>query len=286
MEDTVESVINEITGHIDFLRSCGLSVTVSCFSPVFAPVLPVLLQYEVHLCSVCAYLKANAKTMGMCVKNKRKLHKKRTDTPYYSCCFAGVEEFVFPVHARGMRIMCINISGYRSTLKKSGILKEKIAQLCGDSFDELYGELNESPPSLTAVSAAISPLIRSVLALYEQCLQKGENERLQDGLYCKMLVYVYDNYMYDISLTEIAQTLNYSESYLRHVFKKTSGVSLGEYINTLRLSSAAALLKKNLSVAEIAGMCGFTDANYFAVAFKKKYGVSPRDFKRLNLGGV
>ena len=54
-----------------------------------------------------------------------------------------------------------------------------------------------------------------------------------------------------------------------------------EYLTFIRLQRAALeLVSTDHTVTEIAFRCGFSDGNYFKDAFKKKYGVTPREYRK------
>ena len=64
------------------------------------------------------------------------------------------------------------------------------------------------------------------------------------------------------------------------MFKKVANVTPNEYLISIRISNAKQLLSEsNLSVAQIAEMCGFNDASYFSYYFKKTFGITPREYK-------
>ena len=68
-------------------------------------------------------------------------------------------------------------------------------------------------------------------------------------------------------------------SFMRH-FKAATGCTPLEYLIRLRLDEARLLLlDESLSVAEAAQRAGFTDSNYFARIFRRKNGLSPREFR-------
>lgn len=282
MSKKTRELLSEIVGFIDVLRKNGYKLSVSCFSPVFAPVLPALMNYEVHLPAFCNYLKSNAATFRLCVENKEKLKRKKTPCAYYSCCYAGVEEFVYPIEKNGTRIFCFNLSGYRGTLKKSALFKERVRTLCDEKFDGYYAELSPFPPSLSDFTSLLRPIERSVCALYDACLEQNESAMPKDKLYLETLAFLHENYTQELSAESTAAALNYSESYLRHVFREKSGVTFAQYVNSLRLTRAKELLENGRSVAETAFLCGFLDPNYFSVAFKKKYGITPRNMHPKN----
>ncbi len=84
----------------------------------------------------------------------------------------------------------------------------------------------------------------------------------------------------DISLTDVANHVSVSPEHFSRLFKKETGLGFRQYLNLLRLQKAEHLLKQsnNMTVAKIATECGFSDSNYFSVAFKKMYGISPTVF--------
>ena len=84
----------------------------------------------------------------------------------------------------------------------------------------------------------------------------------------------------DFSLSGAAQALELSPAYLSHVFKQQTGDSFINTLNRVRLEHACEGLKnKELSVSAVAKECGYTDAGYFTRVFKKKYGVTPGQWR-------
>jgi transcriptional regulator GlxA family with amidase domain len=65
------------------------------------------------------------------------------------------------------------------------------------------------------------------------------------------------------------------------VFKKSTGMTLIEYVSLLRLSYAQALLmREDASVLQVAMDSGFGSLSAFNKCFRKIAGMSPSDFKR------
>ena len=64
-------------------------------------------------------------------------------------------------------------------------------------------------------------------------------------------------------------------------FREAAGVSVHEYLVFIRLQRAALeLMTTDDSVTDIALRCGFSGGNYFKDAFKKKYGVTPSEYRK------
>lgn len=83
-----------------------------------------------------------------------------------------------------------------------------------------------------------------------------------------------------MSVTTIAEHFDYSYANLGHLFKKYTDVSLVAYITHIRLNHACRLLKNTqFTIAEIAQMVGYSNANYFCSVFKKQLDVTPNEFR-------
>ena len=80
-------------------------------------------------------------------------------------------------------------------------------------------------------------------------------------------------------LEKYLRSLPFNYDYLRKLFQREMGVTPLQYLNGLRLHTAAeALLNAeggSGSVTDVARMCGFREPLYFSRMFKKKYGLSP-----------
>ena len=62
--------------------------------------------------------------------------------------------------------------------------------------------------------------------------------------------------------------------------RDSSGTSCLKYINNYRLEKAAELLKSTAySITDISLECGFNNLSYFNKLFKRKYHLTPRDFR-------
>lgn len=82
------------------------------------------------------------------------------------------------------------------------------------------------------------------------------------------------------SVEDLAEKLNVSRVQLYRKVKAILGISISDHINNIRLERAAELLKANeMNISEIAYATGFSSPNYFSIAFKSKFGISPKDFK-------
>lgn len=88
------------------------------------------------------------------------------------------------------------------------------------------------------------------------------------------------HYNEELSLAGLADMNFVSPSYLSSQFKKETGMTVTDYINSTRIRQSLILLNASrLSIGEIASQCGFTDANYFTRTFKKQLGKTPKAYR-------
>ena len=84
----------------------------------------------------------------------------------------------------------------------------------------------------------------------------------------------------DISVGTVAQSLNISEGYLSHTFKKETDYTLLNYLTRYRIHKAMELLKDcRVKVYEVAEQVGYRDIAYFSATFKKYTGMSPSEYQ-------
>jgi AraC-like DNA-binding protein len=92
------------------------------------------------------------------------------------------------------------------------------------------------------------------------------------------------NYRERIRIIDLAKIAGTNQQLLKTGFRKLFGTTIFGYYNSLRMERAKYLLsEKDKCVAEVADEMGYKNPQHFTVAFKKKFGVLPRDLKRKSL---
>ena len=93
--------------------------------------------------------------------------------------------------------------------------------------------------------------------------------------------FIADNFREDIDSSDIAQAADIHPKYAMNVFKKSTGMTLNDYVNLMRLSYAQALLMRDdANVLQVAMDSGFGSLSAFNKSFRKIAGMSPTDFRR------
>ncbi|MFD0672439.1 AraC family transcriptional regulator [Cohnella sp. GCM10027633] len=84
----------------------------------------------------------------------------------------------------------------------------------------------------------------------------------------------------NLSLQSIATMLHLSSAYVGRIFKQSECMALGQYINEVRLRRAKEFLEtKNYNVKEIMELVGYANESTYFKLFKKKYGVTPKEYR-------
>lgn len=136
--------------------------------------------------------------------------------------------------------------------------------------------------------------VQSVLANRERILQsfaqsardraivkKVELRSTDDTLMEKVTEYIEANISDPtLNVDKLAEIVSISRVHMHRKLKELTGQSAREYILTVRLRQAAILLaEKKLNISEVAYSLGFSNLSHFSTAFKKAFGVSPKDYK-------
>ena len=97
----------------------------------------------------------------------------------------------------------------------------------------------------------------------------------------KVCDYVEENLTQDISLEIAADYAGVSSFYLSKLFKEEKGETYINYVSDKRLEKSCQLLAEtDLSIKEITAEVGYNDQNYYSRIFKKKYGLSPKEYRK------
>lgn len=97
----------------------------------------------------------------------------------------------------------------------------------------------------------------------------------------KMCDFIARNFLNEIDSIDIATAADLHPKYAMSIFKRSTGMTLNEYVNLLRLSYAQALLlREDANVLHVAMESGFGSLSAFNKSFRKIAGMSPSDFRR------
>jgi AraC-like DNA-binding protein len=93
-------------------------------------------------------------------------------------------------------------------------------------------------------------------------------------------LYIYRNLREPFSLSDIAQFLYVSKEHLSRTFKKITQKTIQEVIMDYKIMEAKKLIEQNeLSLVDISDMLNFSSSAHFSTAFKRKVGLTPKEYR-------
>lgn len=162
-----------------------------------------------------------------------------------------------------------------------------ISGRCG-YFPELSGYIGEIDRLCGERPFGYQLAVKGYLFQFCFCLitnnpvREGKREQKKSLEKLKLaLSYIQEHYSRQITIAEIAGVCHYSQSHFMKFFKESMGMGFIQYLNDYRLGIAGQMLKETGSgILEIAEETGFENLSYFNRIFKRKYGVTPGQFRR------
>ncbi len=267
-------LLDDINNYIEYLSSLGLLIT------VHGRAVQGLLEHNIHKSPFCALVKSDSDAWDKCVRCQQKVFNRYRDGMLFGMCHAGMEEYVFFVDSGTF----VSVSGYGINRAKAIERMKNISTNFNIKYSELINvydsALCHNEEDLPRLGTLIRPLCH-MISLFELMAGSAIKTPSRSKTFDAALAFVQRRFAEGISVRTVAEACSCSESTVSHLFKLYTGVPLKKYIAELRLKKAADLLSESdLPVTDIALLVGFSDANWFSSAFKKRFGASPSDYRR------
>lgn len=116
----------------------------------------------------------------------------------------------------------------------------------------------------------------TMLANYKSVLEDSEEKDDLIEIACK---YMEEHLAESITRDDMAARIYLTPSYFSFLFKKKTGMSYSDYMIELKVKRAKELLKKNMTIREVALAVGYHDPKYFTDIFSKKTGKTPSVYR-------
>lgn len=201
--------------------------------------------------------------------------------------------FVFrPGESAGLKFVCVapdDIAAHLSPAQAAALRSMKTAGATFADHSEqgppLWGLCEMIPDGLAIDDTAGQQLVWAVIAVLlaahstELILGEFGTERYRDEI-AKVCAWIDDNLADPGDLDEIAGRFGMSRSLLTREFRRCTGTSVVEYINTRRLQNAGAILaSSDASITRAAHDSGFSSVTNFYRKFKALYGLTPTEYR-------
>lgn len=161
-------------------------------------------------------------------------------------------------------------------LKEPCLIRDDANHFMQDAFAAAFYHFSSNPGRQTLLLASYANLI---LSLIQNSLDAPRHSAVVEEIESSILRnYPDENYELDRYL----HALPFNYDYLRKLFKSETGTTPHRYLSDVRLQAAAERLgfhDENLSISEVAHLCGFHEPLYFSRMFRKKYGLSPSQYQ-------
>lgn len=115
---------------------------------------------------------------------------------------------------------------------------------------------------------------RALLSDHHSTPSYQSDERIQF-----LIQYIREHLDQPLSIPSLAELIYVSPSYLMHLFRQETGMSLHQYITRKRIQLASLRLKEGISATEVCFSCGFQDYSTFSRAFRKIFHTSPSQYR-------
>lgn len=145
-----------------------------------------------------------------------------------------------------------------------------------DIFNKLTLCWNEKQPGYEFISRTL--LQQLLIAIFQNV--KKQNRNYATSLKVNKIIQYMNQHITDnIKLADLSEITQLSPTYLSKVFKETTGYSIMEFFNRIKIDKAKDLLiENNRKIKEVSREVGFSDEFYFSRVFKKIEGISPSEY--------
>lgn len=237
----------------DFYLLTGIKIA------LFEPDGKEILSYPENHCAFCAGIRSTEEGLIKCIESNRNSFNRcqKTASIEVFTCHAGLIETTAPLVDNG------TVIGYI-----------------------MFGQITNNPDKATLdVAYKTDSQIRAAAKILEACtfyvLLKDMVKLRRMTFINNLNAFLLEHLSEDLSVTRLTSEFCISKNKLYDSCNKYLPTGIAEHIKTLRIEEAKRLLKETtIPVAEIAGMVGFFDYNYFCRVFKKVTGMPALKYRK------
>ncbi len=242
-------------------KKTGASISMEVLAPAFylcdsLKLAPDQYLHHTDFCRAAKLADGNAS----CSRNKaRSLQIARLGRSFCGACSHGVREYAFPFMYN--RELCAII--YFGNPPQRPFSDEKRVRI-------------------RAAAAFISTFLKIELDLFLASGGMSGKQHGEDFYVENCRRYIDSHYQENVGLTDLADMLKVNPNYLGALIRRKTGKTFRRMLTERRISESKIYLKlhPHLSVTAVAGLCGFSDSNYFITVFRRFCGMTPLEFKR------
>lgn len=150
-----------------------------------------------------------------------------------------------------------------------------------EAFREKTGPMREMVTEALGAALSMDDLLEWLNNLGAVTKDSPAGNTAQASIAGKVERYLRAHYPDHINNQTLSATFGYVPSYISLLFRKTYGISPGEYLTEIRMEEAKKLLESNsdILIQEVAESVGFKSQHHFSRTFKKKVGIWPSKYQ-------
>ncbi len=255
----------------------GAVVNIEALHPAFfsAESLKLAPDQYLHHGEYCLYAKLSGPSYG-CSRNKsRSTRIAGFGRCFYGPCPNGIWDLAYPVIRDGKAAATVYMGHFR-------VPGRELKQFPPRSFNREIPLI--TPEKIAELKKDAAYLAQFVAIEIDRFINSGglaAKHRDEKFYALNSRRYIDGKYREDISLSDLAETMNMNPNYLGGLLKQYCGKSFRQLLNERRVEEAKVYLKlhRQLSISRIALFCGFNDTNYFSVVFKRLTGQTPSEWR-------
>ena len=182
------------------------------------------------------------------------------------------------------------LAAIEALFNRHGEGEQSMRRLSGESFSYVYAAVKRLCISSTKdvheqFFRILFPVLCEILAYGTPVSGKYDGftkePSRQSTLTDQIIEYISQHYADIQDLSFVVDVFHYSTVHVNSLFKNRLGVSLWRYVLHIRLDRACDMLVNGIHASEVALSCGFKDYSTFYRMFKKCYGITPTECRRM-----
>lgn len=178
-----------------------------------------------------------------------------------SDCYAYAADYVTAHHCYHFHLEQIAVNS----------LQSKMFRLLEEMQSSHFGKEQQIALYVRELILTISRL------LYELLEPKPYKNDL--SLFTMLVEYIEDHIKDELTLEKLASDFYVSKYHIAHIFKDNMGLSIHQYITKKRLLLCQEAIRSSQNISDVYHTYGFGDYSSFYRAFKKEFGISPKEYR-------